>query len=496
MRFYQQASDNIGSLIQRCYFEADQTRVSLALNRLRWLEEQFSKDARIPYAEGGIRRDFLGQGLRARDLFEHAYLRACECELDGDYCWSAACNAADLARDASEFRKWVELTATAPPVVQGRRPTFRERLEALDRGALLQDIHQENAETERLAGKNGPSAAHMEVQLAAGGMDEMDEAHVRRFRAQRIRILDQQCDEVRIAMFERFAPEERLALQEALAELNRALVLDPYDAELWNLSAAWNNLLENFTEALAVADRAASLRTPYPKAHINAAWALYRSGDYSEAKIRIDLAAIQAQETQDQPDIEQSQRLAMDYSQRPREPQLEELIPGLETFSRAARRCSELELERDPSNVSLEDMVSRLIHHAKRTRGDLALGLVPMIAELLSDFTPETVCRVVVTAKQRIPQLMEDSVYATLYLISKCEGVERRDASRLLALILFIPLDAKRIRSNYRELILATEASRSRLLSNLDRTMRDELRRIVPRLDALIADQTEVSGRK
>ena len=119
MRFYQQASDNIPFSIQRCYFEADQTRVRLALERLRGLEEQFPGDARIAYAEGIVRRDYLGQGLRARELFDRTHSLALRSGLSGDYCWMAACNAAALARNDNEFRTWVQLTATAPPIGQG-----------------------------------------------------------------------------------------------------------------------------------------------------------------------------------------------------------------------------------------------------------------------------------------------------------------------------------------------------------------------------------------
>ena len=96
MKFYQPVSENIAFLIQRCYFEADQTRVALALERLGALQERFPNDARISYAEGLVRRDYLGQGLRARDLFEKAYWAALKSNLQGDYCWSAASNAADL----------------------------------------------------------------------------------------------------------------------------------------------------------------------------------------------------------------------------------------------------------------------------------------------------------------------------------------------------------------------------------------------------------------
>src|SRR4051794_12428081 len=131
MASYQPESENIAFLVERCYFEADQTRVALALDRLKELGEMFPDDAKISYAEGVLRRDHLGQGLRARELFEKAYHAGVRSGLCGDYCWSAASNVADLARDASEFQKWARLTETAPPLGQGKRPDFRSINEKL-----------------------------------------------------------------------------------------------------------------------------------------------------------------------------------------------------------------------------------------------------------------------------------------------------------------------------------------------------------------------------
>src|SRR3954449_1312887 len=115
MTSYKPESGSIAFLVARCYFEADQTRVALALDRLKELGEMFPDDARISYAEGILRRDHLGEGLRARNLFEKAYWAGLKSGLQGDYCWSAASNVADLACDEQDFKKWVDLTRSAPP---------------------------------------------------------------------------------------------------------------------------------------------------------------------------------------------------------------------------------------------------------------------------------------------------------------------------------------------------------------------------------------------
>ena len=89
------------------------------------------------------------------------------------------------------------------------------------------------------------------------------------------------------------------------------------------------------------------------------------------------------------------------------------MIPDLETVLRAARRCSDLEMELIHGDVRIVDIMSRLIGHSLE-RGPTAMGYIPMMAEMLSDFTPETVCNVIINAKQRRPDLLEVWLLATL----------------------------------------------------------------------------------
>jgi hypothetical protein len=202
----------------------------------------------------------------------------------------------------------------------------------------------------------------------------------------------------------------------------------------------------------------------------------------------------QARADQDQPDIEQAQGLARVYSEPPVDSTLRDIVPDFETLMRAARRCSDLELERMQKDVSLADIVSRLVAHGNKTQGQMAIGYVPMISEMLSDFTPETVCNVIINAKRIVPQMMGDCLCATLYLAANCDGVERRDACRLATLLLLIPLEGPRVYRNYRELVLAPSAAPGGSLAPLASAMRDELHRIHPYLPRLLAEQPPITN--
>jgi hypothetical protein len=70
MCYYVESAEAIPYLVERCYFDAEQSRLKLALDRLRGLDDQFPEDGRITYAQGLLRRKYLGQGIQARELFE------------------------------------------------------------------------------------------------------------------------------------------------------------------------------------------------------------------------------------------------------------------------------------------------------------------------------------------------------------------------------------------------------------------------------------------
>ena len=74
MRLYRRSKPiDLNDTIALCDFDADHGRVKLALERLRDLEEEVGADAKISYAEGLLRRDFLGQGKQAYQCFVRAH---------------------------------------------------------------------------------------------------------------------------------------------------------------------------------------------------------------------------------------------------------------------------------------------------------------------------------------------------------------------------------------------------------------------------------------
>src|SRR5882672_11580506 len=123
MRFYTRTSDDKLNGGKRSLEEAERGRVRLALERLQDLAEEFPNDPETLYVEGLVRRDHLGQGILARELFERVYhlippgnSRLAETRA------FAACNAAMLSRDEPEVRRWLPLARQTGP----NDPALRE----------------------------------------------------------------------------------------------------------------------------------------------------------------------------------------------------------------------------------------------------------------------------------------------------------------------------------------------------------------------------------
>jgi hypothetical protein len=58
--------------IERGFFDADRGCTLAALERITDVRVEFPDDAAAAYSEGILRKDFLGQGLRASELFQLA----------------------------------------------------------------------------------------------------------------------------------------------------------------------------------------------------------------------------------------------------------------------------------------------------------------------------------------------------------------------------------------------------------------------------------------
>ena len=166
---------------------------------------------------------------------------------------------------------------------------------------------------------------------------------------------------------------------------------------------------------------------------------------------------------------------------------MEDLVPDLEIVLRAARRSSDEEFQNISYDVTLQDLMSRLLDHGAMGAPSMR-GHVPLIAELLSDFTPETVCGVLLNAKRFAAHLFDIWISAAVYLAAHAEGVEQRDAARLITLLLLIPLEAPAIRDLYRTIILRSHVAGADRLSQLNEAVCRELTRIHRALPDCIRD--------
>ena len=495
MKFFQHSTEDVGIWIGRCHYEASHGRVALALERNRELASEFPDNPHIVYDEGIIRREYLGQGALARDLFKRAYDLATERNVESTR-WFASCNAATLAPDEQEFREWVAIAMSLAPTEHSDKKFFAGCLSELDRGVPYKGLLLTWGQDQESSGNLGCSAAYLEIALLMGGMAAHNEAQLTRSRAEKLRGLDRVAETQRETLSEAFPPEERLALHEALAAIEKAIALDPYDAVLWNLKSAWCNALERYSESVESADRAIQLRPQrYPRPWINKALSLWPLGRDAEALACAQEALRQAEEMADEfpDDIERARNFVQCFSVPRETPCLEELLPVVSRILAVTKMLSDEALGQ--MNTRMNPLVRGLLKRFQSVGGGRSVSYVPMVAQLLSDFPVEVGFCIALEASKRNVDVHGKCVYAAQYLVVHSEGIQQRDSARFLALNLFLRAQggADLIRSTYREAILETSAVTTGPLSQVDAIMRKELGRINPLFPQLIADQEPLS---
>jgi hypothetical protein len=143
---------------------------------------------------------------------------------------------------------------------------------------------------------------------------------------------------------------------------------------------------------------------------------------------------------------------------------------------------------------NINRLAETVLNHAETVRGQQGKAFVPMVAQLLGDFTPETAFCVCLHAALRNVGVAEACLGAGLYLVAFCEGVQRRDAARFVISMFLFHRDPQKIRANYRQAVLEPSAAATDAFSQLDKILRVELGRIHPSSPGLIADQEPVDN--
>jgi tetratricopeptide (TPR) repeat protein len=446
MRFHNRTRDDKLTTGKRSLAEAERGQVHLALERLLDLADEFPDDPEVLYVEALVRWDHLGQGSGAQELFERVYhlIPADDRRLAETRAF-AACNAAVLSRNESELHRWLALARQAGPNDPDLRQFANGITTSLGQGLGYRVILWNAATEYQGHGAFGKEAGVLELFLGIESppLDPTKEVQARRHRAEALRELDRNAMTQRNASLNVPMPDERMTLQEGLRELEQALELDPYDAELWNFRSAWCILLKRYEEAIPHAERVLSLRPQgYVKPLINKATALGYLGRYDES------AAV-AQEAIDRATDADDRSLARTVLADFRQPPAPLTPPAVRDLSQAAwdeaRNIANNELGAQGGGASR--LAAGIL---KRVRG--AGADAGMLAELLNDFFPETVFVTISEADRARPGLRRTFADAARHLVGHANEIVRRDAARFLALAILRAGNAAAIRSEYRRM--------------------------------------------
>ncbi|MDP3950862.1 tetratricopeptide repeat protein [Microbacterium sp.] len=492
MRFYRrQTKEDLGLGARHCDFDAKDGRVALALLRLDDLRQDFPGHRDLDFLEAEIRWEMLGQGRVAHQMYEDIVR---DTTADKQTRISAVRNATLSAPTAAAFAKLNEEATRLDPSF--RIPADVRRMFRDDRSSAIR-LHDTAAELQQ-AGKHGVSAAFADMALGTGSFTGQDEISLRKSRAQSLRQVDHAAAAHREVLAESFPPDERLALSEALGELDRALALDEWDAELWNFRAAWCYLLRRFDEVISAADRAIELRTSgYAKPYYNRGIALKALCRADEALVMFQRSIEEARRTDSQQDVDLANQAIAMLSQQPVVPSVDNLAKGIVRVTKdsaiTSQRLFATFYVGQAANVpslarSIRDRILVVAGN------QWSMGYVLVLDELLGDMGPEASFQLLIEMGTDARHVFENFCRAALYVAAQGEGASQRDAARLVLLIVLAPERPDEIKSLFRRMVLATSAVSPGALTKLGKVMTEEVARVSPALADFLTDQPSVNA--
>lgn len=485
-RYRRDNEDKINSL-NRCYFDAEHGWVHLALDRLADLRREFPNDGQIEYCEALIRKDFLGQGAKAEELF----LKALRADRSHKF---AAFNSAKYARSWDEFQRQVAVAR----IVGAGDPDLQlfNSIEDAARQVHYEVLLAQATQEYQVHGQHGDCAAFAQLSLGAGRHSLENELALRNARALELRELDKAAANSRTTRGEGFPPGERLALNEAIAELEKAIELDPEDHMLWNFQSAWMNLLCRWDEAIVAADKALSLCPQgYLKPLTNKALALAGKGLKDEARV-LSLQAFEAAQklgADGSADRELAKHQLDDLAQ-PVATDDEALTAIAERITNGASLIAKQEMAQWENSSDGAELLKGLQKRCSAAGREWNDEYIRIVSELLIYFSPASAWISVLKLSDSNSSAYEHCLYAAIHVAAHDPGMPARDARRFLVYLILGAREPARIRRSYREAILGSAAAGSGGFADLADCMRSELESLRPGLAKLIADQAPITN--
>ncbi len=479
--------DKINSL-HRVVADAEQGRVALAIERIADLLDEFPDDPSVLYEKGLLLRDSLGAGIEARTSFERAYHAAAPGE---EVRGLAACNAMSLAADEAEADKWFAIAADLRPSDE-MLASVRKMRSATERdGVDFTDIQRNRAAAMAEQGpeRGGGCASLIEIVLSGAPLRADEERACRIQRALCLRAMDSQASRTREMLAEDFPSEERIVLQRALLEMERACELDPHDAELWNFRAAWCMLLRRDEEAITHADKAIALRPQrYAKPWINKANACWHLGRTEESRSHGKTALDQATAAGDDRDCEIARSIALRSGNAGDLPGQDAVVKWQTQFNNGWLLTAKKEVSKKGGSGGFKQIASGFLNRIRLIGGEWHPDIIKIIAEMLIYFSPETSLAALNEAREENARAYEDALNAALYLAATQKGVLGRDAARMIALGILATDNPASSRTLYRTYVIQASAASPEFASLRD-VMRRAITAINPNVARWIEDQ-------
>ena len=500
MEYFQHQADDVRFWTDRAHFEAEHGRAKLAEDRLAELATEFPNNPHVAYDQGLIAFHHTGQGKQAREFFLRASRLAKEQGVKGTQ-WFAARYLALLADNPDESRRWAEVVMALASQGHPNREELQQHLRAIDSTPSYSQLLWVGATSAGERGDWAEAACFGEISLTVDKLPPVEEAAHRLLRAQWMRGVDRSEMDQSALLGESIPPEDRVALEGALVELETALKLDPYDAVMWNFKAAWCLLVRRYDDAVECADRAIKLRPKtYPRPWVNKSQALCAVGHDDEALACAQRAMTEAKAAGSEfgTDVDQATRLIETLSKPRVRPTLQEMGPLISRVIKGAREGCRMARQGPAEIQELAGGLRERIHQIQRNGKRGAISSVPVMAQFLSDFSPEVAFCVLEEVAGQGPKALADQVVcmnATMYLVANSSGVQQRDAARFLMLCLLgragnSPHVVRRI---YREAVRVPCLNGGSILAALEPAICRELARIDPAMGRLIADQEPLS---